>query len=585
MKKLLNLMYASFVLIALTFTSCQEEFEEVAGGNENETIQADSSTSLLIQKTSSNDGSYDNIVDGASCIALKFPYVVEVNGISVTIDSREDLHTIEDIFDEVDIDEDILEIIFPITITLADYTEIVIENVEQLREWADACTEGGDDDDIECIDFVYPITLFTFDVNEQQTGEVQVENDEELSRFFDGLDGSDLVSIQFPITLKKYDGTEVVVDSNAELARALELAEDECDEDDDDDFNDDDFDEDRFDFCLTQCPWKVMEVVRDEVNQTDQYYARIMNFYEDGSVTVSDGSGNLIEGTWSSRFTDNGPLLTLDFDNLVDFNLEWLVYEIGDHTIKLYNANGNKIILKQLCEDDETDPDTLREILKECEWIIKKVVNQGEEINRLLGYKFKFLPDGVLHLTNGETTSEGTWEIGLNNDEIPSVLISIGEENSINFEWPLRDLTNDRLKFGIEDIGYRLVLQRTCDDDANDGDVAEIRNIMQGGTWNVALYDNEGMNTTVNYAGKDFAFSMPNLVEVSENNDPLLNGLWRIARSEDSGLLFFLNFGEDDMDFAELNEPWYIVEVDANRIELVYEDEDVNYKTLVFEKQ
>nr|WP_299385801.1 hypothetical protein [Allomuricauda sp.] len=583
MKKLINLMYASFVLMALTFTSCQEEFEDVTGGTENETIQADSSTALLIENTSSNDGSYDNIVDGASCIALKFPYTVEVNGITVTIDSREDLHTIEDIFDEVDIDEDILEIIFPITITLPDFTEIVLENVEQLRELAAECREGGDDDDIECIDFVYPITLFTFDINEQQTGEVTVENDEQLRRFFKGLEDDDLVSIQFPITLKKYDGTEIVVDSVAELARALEMAKDECDEDDDDDYNDDDFDEERFDFCLTQCPWKIMEVVRDEVNQTDQYYARIIKFFEGGGVTVTDGSGNVVEGTWSSSFTDRGPLLTLEFETLVDFNLEWLVYEIGDHTIKLYNENGNKIILKQLCEDDEPGPDTLREILKECEWIIRKVKNQGEEIDRLLGFKFKFLPDGVVTLSDGETTSEGTWEIGLNNDEVLSLLITMGSEPGVSFEWPLRDLTHERLKFEVEEIDYELILQRTCEDDANDGDVVEIRGAMLDGTWTVALYDDEGENGTANYTDMDFDFAESNRVAVSINDDPQISGLWRITRDKGDNLQFFLNFDDDGV-FGELTEAWYIMEVSADRIELVYEDENVNYKTLVFEK-
>ncbi|TMU57531.1 hypothetical protein [Flagellimonas algicola] len=582
MKKLINLMYAGFVLMALTFTSCQDEFEEVTGGTENETIQADSSTALLIEKTSSNDGSFDNIVDGASCIALNFPYTVEVNGIEVTIDSREDLHTIEDIFDEVDIDDDILEIIFPITITLADFTEVVIENIEQLRELAADCKEGGDDDDIECIDFVYPITLYTFDINEQQTGEVMVESDEQLRRFFKGLEDDDLVSIQFPITLKKYDGTEIVVDSNAELARALELAKDECDEDDDNDYNDDDFDEERFDFCLTQCPWKVMEVVRDEVNQTDQYYARIIKFFEGGGVTVTDGSGNVVEGTWSSSFTDRGPLLTLEFETLVDFNLEWLVYEIGDHTIKLYNENGNKIILKQLCEDDLPGPDTLREILKECEWIIKKVKNQGEEIDRLLGWEFKFLPEGVVTLSNGESTSEGTWEIGENNEGVLSLLITMGDEPGVSFEWPLRDLDDHRLKFEVEEVDYELTLLRVCDDNANDGDVTEIRSAMKDGTWVVALYEEDDMNKTEDFAGLDFYFNEMHQVNVDENDNPIIQGVWRVLRGDDNYLKFFLSFDHDGK-FNDITDDWYIESVTANRIELVHEDEN-STETLVFEK-
>ncbi len=583
MKKLIsNLMYAGLAMLALNFTSCQEEFEEVNGGTNSETIQANSTTADLIEKTSSNDGSFDNIVDGASCFALKFPYTVEVNGIQVTIDSREDLHTIEDIFDEVDIDEDVLEIFFPITITLADFSEIVIENKEQLRELAEACLEGGADDDIECIDFVYPITLFTFDINNQQTGEVVVESDEDLRKFFDGLEDNDLVSIQFPLTLKKFDGTELVVDSNGELANALEMAKDECDEDDDDDFNDDDFDEERFDFCLTQCPWEVRELVRDEVNQTDQYLEYIMTFMDGGTVTVKDREGNVLNGTWSSSFTDRGPLLTLEFDVLVDFNLEWLVYEIGDHTIKLYAEGGNKIIMKQLCEDDTPGPDTLREILKECEWIIKKVKNQGEEIERLIGFEFKFLPEGVVTLSDGETTSEGTWEIGPNNEGIPSLLITMGDEPGVSFDWPLRDLNNTRLRFEVEEVDYELVLLRVCDDNNADGDVVEIRTALMDGAWNVAQYKEDDVDKTSEFAGLDFYFNEMHRVQVDENDNPIIEGLWRVIRNHDNELKFFLNFA-NDAKFGEITDDWYIASVSANRIELVHEDEN-STETLVFEK-
>ncbi|NAY92975.1 hypothetical protein GTQ34_13710 [Muricauda sp. JGD-17] len=585
MKKFLNsLMYLGFFIIALNFTACQSEFEEINGGEDTEAIKANSTTAVLIEKTSSNDGSFDNIVDGASCVAVNFPYTVQVNGIEIIIDSREDLHAIEEIFDELDDDEDILNILFPITITLADFTEIVIENLDQLEDLAEDCLEGGDDDDIECIDFVYPITLFTFDINEQQSGEVVIESDEQLRKFFDELDDDDLIGIEFPLTLKKFDGTELVVNSNAELAMALENAEDECDEDDDDDYNDDDFDEERFDFCLTECPWLVQEVVRDNVDNTEQYLEYIMTFTEDGGVTVKDRTGNVLNGTWSSRFTDHGPLLTLEFDMLVDFNLEWLVYEIGDHTIKLYAENGNKIILKQLCDnDDEVDLSGLREILKECEWIIKKVKNQGEEIERLLGFEFKFMPEGVVTLSDGISTSEGTWEVGYNDQQVLSLLITIEGETSVSFDWPLRDLDNDRLRFEVEEIDYELILLRVCDDSAGDGDVTEIRNIMLGGLWNVALYQEDGMDMTADYTDMDFNFSTMHQVEVSINDDPIAAGLWRILRDSEEGLKFYINF--DSMDaLGDLTDDWKIVEVTENRIELRDESGDGTVDILVFEK-
>ena len=587
MKKFLNsLFYAGLFMAALNFTACQSEFEEINGGDEQETIKASSSTAALIEETCSQDGSFDNIVDGASCIAVQFPYTVEVNGIEITIDSREDLHAIEEIFDEFDTDDDILDILFPITITLADFTEIVIENKDQLRELAADCLEGGDDDDIECIDFVYPITLYTFDINDQQSGEIKVESDEQLRKFFNELEDNDLISIDFPLTLKKYDGTEIVVNSNAELAMALSNAKNECDEDDDDDYNDDDFTEERLDAYLVECPWEVREVIRDNVSQTDQYFEYLMAFTEDGGVTVKDHGGNVLNGTWSTSQTDHGVLLTLSFDVLVDFNLEWLVYEIEEGKIKLYAENGNKIILKQRCDinpGETPDPETLRSILKECEWIIKKVKNQGEEIDRLLGYEFKFMAEGVVTLSNGITTSEGTWDIGLNSESVLSLMITMGDEPGVSFEWPVRELFENRLRFEVEDIGYELALLRVCDDSANDGDVAEIRNIMMGGPWNVSTYLVGETEMNTEYAGMDFNFSTNHQVEVSVNDDPIAAGLWRILRDSEEGLKFYINFDSNDS-LGNLTEDWKIVEVSANAIELRHENGDGVMEILVFVK-
>ncbi len=587
MKKLINnLMYAGLILAALNFTSCQNEFEEVGGTDEQETIQANSSVAKLIEETSSHDGSYDNIVDGASCLAVQFPYTVEVNGIEITLDSREDLHLIEEIFDAVDGDDDILNIFFPITITLPDYTEIVIENKEQLIAKAEECFEGGGDNDIECIDFVYPITLFTFDVNSQISHEVIIESDEQLRRFFAELEEGDITSIDFPVTLKKYDGTEIVVENNASLATALSNAKDECDEDDDNDYNDDDFTIERLEAYLVECPWEVREMYRENVSQTDQYLEYLMVFKEDGSVIVHDHVGNVLHGTWSTSATDAGVLVTLDFDVLVDFNLEWLVYELDEHIIKFFNDNGNKIILKQRCDitpGEEPNPSILRDILSECEWIIKKVKNQGEEIDRLLGYEFKFMAEGVVTLSNGVNTSEGTWEIGLNSELVLSLMINIGDEPGVSFEWPVRELTDTRLKFDIDEIGYELILLRVCDDSANDGDVTEIRNIMMGGPWNVALYQEGEMDMTVDYAGMDFNFSTMQQVEVSVNNDPIAAGLWRLLRDSEEGLKFYINFDSNDS-LGDLTDDWKIMSVTSTRIELKDESGDGTIETLVFEK-
>ncbi len=140
-------VYISLLMATLNFTSCQDEFEIIGGEAEEQPITASSSVAKLIENTSTKDGSFDNIVDGASCFDIKFPYTVEVNGLEITIDSREGLHLIEEIFDEVDVYTDFLAILFPIIINAGDLTEITIDSFEVLRELAAECKEGGDDDD------------------------------------------------------------------------------------------------------------------------------------------------------------------------------------------------------------------------------------------------------------------------------------------------------------------------------------------------------------------------------------------------------------------------------------------------------
>lgn len=583
-------IFIALFAVALMVISCQEEFEE-GGGDERETITASSVMASLISNTSSNDGSYDNIVDGASCLAVKFPYTVEANGIQISVASRKDFHVIEEIFDEVDVDEDVLDILFPITITFADFTELMIENQQQLQEFAAACLEGGNDDDIECIDFVYPITLFTFDINEQQTGEVLVQSDKDLHRFFRRLD-DDIVSIQFPITLKKFDGTEIAVNNNVELANALENAKGECDEDDDNDFNDDDFTKERLDNYLVECPWKIITVHRTDVDQTDQYLEYSMVFSENGQVTVKDKIGNIHPGTWTTRPTNHGVALTLEFTRLVDFSLEWFVHEIGKDKIKLYAGEGNKIIMEQHCsgeDDDIISVEALTNTLQECGWIVEKIKNQGEKIERLLGYGFTFMEDGTVILGDGVTSVQGTWEVGSNSKNVRSLTITIiGDEPAVNFEWPLVHIGGPnmagpkKLIFKDEASGYMMVLEQVCDNNAGGDDIAEIKNIVMGGSWIVANYTENRIEMTDDFAAMEFDFPMMYQVEVSIEDDPIAKGLWRIFRNTDGMLMFYLNIGGDTSLF-KLTDGWHIDSVEASRVTLVHEEENL-IKNLVLGK-
>ena len=585
MKKFLNyVMYTSLLVSTLSLGSCQKEHEEVDQVNEQETLMASSATAKLIEQTVSNDGSYDNIVDGSSCFDIQFPYKVNVNGLELTIDSMEDLELIELAFDAVDEDENILDIFFPITVTMGDYTEISVNGMEDLRALAEQCIEGGDDDDIECIDFVYPISLFTFNTNKQQTGKIVVNSDREWRRFFAGLDDDDLVSIDFPVVLELYDETEVEVSSNTELASAIESAKNACDEDDDDDYNDDDFTQERLEEYLVECPWLVRDVERDNQTQTEQYFEYAMNFTEAGEVTVIDRAGNRITGTWATRVANYNVLLSLEFDVLVDFNLEWYVNEIEDGKIKLYSGDDNKIVMKKACELFSDEPDTLRGILRECSWIIKKVRNDGEEMRRLLGYEFNFMAEGVVTLSSGDNILDGSWEITTNAQGRLVMPINMGQEPGVSFEWPLADLRDDRLKFEIEGTDYELILERNCDNDEDDEDVVMIRGLFNKSLWEVAYFaENENFSTEL-YDGYMFSFE-PNgqLSVLNPNEQEADSGRWFVYRNSEQKLEMIITFGAES-NFYALGNDYHIAEVSDNRLELKHQNDWGGFNDLILEK-
>ncbi|WP_299321001.1 hypothetical protein [uncultured Maribacter sp.] len=582
-------MYVSLLTIALSFTACQDEIEEINNGEEPTAITANSSTADLIQRTSSNDGSCDNIVDGTSCYEINFPYTVEVNGITLTIDSEEDIEQIEAIFDSVEDDENLLDIIFPITITAGDFSEITINGFDELRSLAADCKEGGEDDDIECIDFVYPMTLFTFNVNLEQTSTVEVTSDRELRLFFKDLGDDNLISFDFPVTLKLSDETTIVVESNEELAIAIENAKDDCDEDDDDDYNDDDFDQDELNEELIECVWFVTEFKRNDIDQTPQYVNYILNFKEDGTVSTGFNGATVVEGTWTTTVGDDGAKLTMEFENSTDFNLEWDVYDLGDDKIKLYSGDSNRVVMKQFCDEDleEVTIESITETLSDCSWIVKRVKNNGDQINRLLGSDFEFQVDGIVTLTNDATVSEGTWVVTTNTQGRLVVAITMDDEPAVSFDWLLTDFEEGIVKFNVEEEFYELVIVKNCivDNDAEEEDITFIKSIFNNTEWDVAYFAENDDESTVLFADVKLYLENDGTLEVRNlEGEVYSNGTWFVYRNTFSGKLEMIISFETDSNYEPLANDYQILEIDETRIELKHENDTGLYDHLVLER-
>ena len=444
--------------LLLLFASCREEEFEFIEGPQEEVLQANSTVATLLQRTSTKDGSDDNIIDNASCISVQLPITVVVNGLEINVDSEDDFDTIEDIFDALDDDDDILEILFPITVILSDYTEIVISSEDELDDLTEDCSgENERDDDIECADIQYPVTASIFNSNNEVLDVITFTNDRDLYRFIDDLEDDDIVNLDFPITVVLFDGTEVRVNDLDTLEDVLDDASDDCDEDDDYDYNDDDCDScttEALTDLLTQCPnWRVDDLERNDQDLDEQYEGYFFDFNTDGTLAASSGT-NTYDGTWEATGTANNITLMISIPDLEDFNASWRVQEIeqedDEGEIELTLGDDELSFESDCTQDgsgDDSDDDNgddsddnsgdpnLSLYLTDGSWNVSTYLDDGtDETADFTAYTFIFQENGVVTADNGSTTN-GTWVIEENGDKL---LLDFGTTiplDEVNEDW------------------------------------------------------------------------------------------------------------------------------------------------------
>ena len=361
MKTKIKILIKSIFLLgflALMFASCRSEVTEIIDNTQDSGLKANSVIANLMNRTSLSDGSIDNVIDSASCFKIKLPFRVIVNGSEIAIETESDYEVVESVFDEDNNDVDSVEIIFPVTIILSDFTEIVVNNIDELKSYIDDDCNDGIDDDIECLDFVYPITASIFNTNNELLETVTINNDSEMHDFIEDLDDDIIVNINFPITIILYDGNEMIINSLDELKTAIENVEDDCDEDDDNDFDDDDNNDvsnQEFSDLLMSCPWKV-----DELKINSQDFENLKNtmltFLSNGIITAELDTITS-NGTWSVSSIDSVVRVNIVMDSLSEFyklNNDWRL-----HKIEPEDDGKDKIDLRIGAEDE-------LELIKSC---------------------------------------------------------------------------------------------------------------------------------------------------------------------------------------------------------------------------
>lgn len=335
MKSIFKAFYLLVFCIVLLFTSCRKEEVELIQSPEEQVLIANSTLAILMQQTAMNDGSNDNILDRANCFNIKLPITVKANGTEIDLNSEEDLNAVEYIFDTSDDDDDTLEINFPITIVLNDFSEVVIHSKSELLSYSNNCNgENEVDSDIECLDFQYPIMASIFNTAHELIETVTVTNDYELYEFLKHIGQNDIVNVELPIKVFLLDGTEITINNLDELQTTIEIYANDCDEDDDYDYSDDDCDQctkEELTTFLTNCTnWAVDKLERNTYNYDNYYSGYDFNFQADGTVSVY-WSGYEANGTWTANGSGNNMTIVINIPDLPYCNNNWILHEIQSY--------------------------------------------------------------------------------------------------------------------------------------------------------------------------------------------------------------------------------------------------------------
>ncbi len=324
--KTLKLITVIALTAVLGFTSCQTEENSEVGTNPN-TNSSSSKTTENYKRSSMNDGSEDDFLDGNSCTELLFPLTATVNGQRVTLLSQLDFSTVLNIMGQYNDDSDLVTFDFPISFKLSNYTEVVVNNQVELNALKAECenAEATGKDAISCVDIDFPITILTYNISLEQTGSVVIQSKQQLYSFMNGLDANELFAVNYPFTATLSNGTTVQIGSDADFKNALSECVQYEDEKDQADEN-----AAEVEAILSKSKFKVESFITAGVNKANDYVNWSIDFTNDLKLvaknTVNTTLGE-VEGTYSVS-SETEVLLNIAFTNntaVSALNNEWIV--------------------------------------------------------------------------------------------------------------------------------------------------------------------------------------------------------------------------------------------------------------------
>ena len=322
MKEKFYTLFLSMACLSILLTSCQKEEQVLIDETPDETITGSSALGRMLVSASQNYGGIDDLIDGSSCISIMFPITVFANSQSLTIQSISDMQTIELIFNQSQTDNDTLEIVFPIVVVFEDYSQDTITSQADLDSLIANCPNFIDDT-YSCVEFVYPISCFTYNSANEQTGLVTMHDDFEWFEYLNYLTDDIYIAIDYDMIII-VNGETITVSNNLELEAAFALID-----------------------CQTSTTvinpevailrdimkdgsWYISQYLNDGNDETADYVGYYFDFRDSITVYASNGSG-VVYGIWIVTYRNGQLNFEFDMDSPIN-GADDDDYEVLDQT-------------------------------------------------------------------------------------------------------------------------------------------------------------------------------------------------------------------------------------------------------------
>ncbi|MEN2401271.1 hypothetical protein GKZ90_0015890 [Flavobacterium sp. MC2016-06] len=324
--------YLSFVVFLLLL-SCQSEIDE-QGSNSQGTVTSTSPLTSYLQRVAMVQTVQDNVIDGSTYCTIKLPYVVTVNNTQIAINTTADYQKVVDNINANTYDDDIVKIIFPVTMVYYNYIEKSIPNEADFNTLINYWNQFPDLlSKINGLNINYPITINTYNSANQIASSVSIISDEAFFNFIKNLNASQYISLKYPISIVDYNSQTKSITTNLEFENAIKYAIDYCPENNIVTVD--------FTAAITNGSWTIPYYFYD-TEKTSSYSGYSFVFKADNSVAATKGAVSET-GQWESTTQYGVTTFKIIFgsDLLGKLNHNWNLFEFNNSQIRFHDVSNS----------------------------------------------------------------------------------------------------------------------------------------------------------------------------------------------------------------------------------------------------